>query len=68
MLPAERNAVASEFAGIVTGAQIDVPVISLEIVKAMRVDHAGGERRKIVVEGFNGFLGEGMSRAKEIAD
>lgn len=68
MLPGEGHAITSEFAGIVADAEVDVPVIALDIVDAMRVDDARGIAGEIVVQGFNGFLRVGAALAKKIAD
>ena len=50
------------------GAEIDVPVIAPEIVETMWIHNTAGQRRKIVIEGFDGFLGVGVSCAEQIAD
>ena len=68
VLPGKSHAIASEFAGVMADAQIDVPMIALEIVDAVRVDDAAGVAGKVVVQGFDGFLRVGVSFAKKIAD
>ena len=68
MLPGEGHAITSEFAGVVADAEIDVPVIALDIVDAVRVDDARGIAGKIVIQGFDGFLRVRMALAKKIAD
>ena len=42
MLPGKGHAITSEIAGVVANAEVNVPVISLDIVDAMRVDDARG--------------------------
>ena len=68
VLPAEGDAVARESAGVVADAQVDVAVIALEIVPAVRVDRAARGRWEIVVEGVDRFFGVGATIAIPIAD
>ena len=66
--PVVSDAVAGESAGVMACSQIDVADVSLQIVKAMRMDHAGCQVRKVVIEGLDRFLGVEMSVAIEISD
>lgn len=68
MLPSVGHAVTSEIAGVVADAEIDVPVVALQIVDAVRIDNAGSKARKIVVQRFNGFLRVSMAVAKKVAN
>lgn len=49
-------------------AQIDVPVVALDIVDAVRVDNARGKAGEIVVQRFNGCLRVGVAVAKKITN
>lgn len=65
--PPIGDAVASESAGIVAQTQIQVPKVSLEVVKSVRKDHPECGTGKIVVECLLGLLGVQATDTKQKA-
>jgi hypothetical protein len=65
--PPIRDAVASESTGVVAQTQIQVPEVSLEVVKTVRKDHPERGTGKIVVERFLGLSGVQAADAKQKA-
>lgn len=68
VLPPKSDTVTGELAGVVTGAHVEMAVIASWIVKAVRVDNAAGQRRKVVVQRLDDFLRIGVARSEEIAE
>ncbi len=54
--PPEAETVAGEPTGVVTESQIQVAQIALDVVEAVRIDHAERGAGKIVVQSFLGLL------------
>ena len=54
--PPDAEAVAGEPTGVVAESQIQVAEIALEVVEAVRIDHAERGAGKIVVQSFLGLL------------
>lgn len=57
LLPPQSEAVAAEFAGVVAGVQVDVGVLTRQIVAAVRNQFAVSRAGEIVVECFDGLAG-----------
>ena len=68
VFPPVRDAITGKRAGVVTDADVEVAVVALEVVKAVRVDDATRQRRKVVVIGFDDLLGIGVPLPEEVAD
>ena len=66
--PPLKDAGASERAGVVTGAEIDVSSIPLEVVNAVRNHGAFGKGEEVVVEDLAAFGGEEASLAIKQAE
>src|SRR2546427_596581 len=66
--PPGSNAVAGETAGVVADSQVDVTLVALDVVKAVRIDDTPCGAREVVVQSSDGVIGVGMSVAIEIAD
>ena len=54
LFPPQREAVAAEFACVVTGVQVDVGVLGRQVVDAVRNQFALSGTGEIVVECFDG--------------
>ena len=65
MVPPVGKAIASESAGVMAQAKIDVTEVSLAVVDAMRVHDALGRARKIMVESLKRFSRVEMAGAKQ---
>ena len=65
--PPLKDAVAGKLAGVAADAEVDVTTIAFEIVQAVRDHIAVRERREIVIEDANRFVGEQMAVAIEFA-
>lgn len=55
-LPPQTETVASEAAGVVAEAKVQVSEVAFDVVETMRIDHAERGAGKIVIQGFLGFL------------
>src|SRR6266542_4155080 len=65
--PPLKDAVAGKCAGVAADAEVDVTAIAFEIVQAVRDHIAVCERREIVIEDADRFVGEQMAVAIEFA-
>ena len=68
MLPGMSNAVASEFAGVVADAQVDVPMVAAHVVESVRMNDSLSIGREVVIKGVHDFLGVGVPFAVKIAE
>ena len=59
LLPPQRQAVTTQFAGVVARVEVDVGVIVHHVIDPVRDQLPLARRAKIVVEGFHGLGGKG---------
>ena len=67
LLPPQRNAVATQFAGVVAGVQVDVRMPVGQVVDAVRNELALPRSVKVVVIGLDRPLGERRAGPVEIS-
>ena len=67
-LPPVLQAVAGEFAGIMTGAEMDVPAVVLQVVDPVGQHHPLGELGEVVVEHPDRLARAERAVAEEIAE
>lgn len=61
LLPPMRNIIATKLAGIVAGIEVNIAFVSRQVIESMRNQLAFACAGKIVIQGFNGGLGIGMT-------
>ena len=68
LLPPRRNAVAAQFPGVVAGVQVDVGVLTAQVVDAVGDQLALAVTHKIMVEGLDRLLGIADAGTMKIAE
>jgi hypothetical protein len=66
--PPKGDAIATQFAGVVAGVEVDVPLVPPEVVKAVRDQLALPGAGEVVVQHFHRHLGMGVALPGEVAD
>src|SRR5262249_10283489 len=65
--PPQGHAIATQFAGVVAGIEVNVRVLVHEVINPVRNQLALARRAKVVIEGFDGFGCEGCASPMKIA-
>ena len=67
-VPKPAEAIASERAGVVAQADVDVAQVASHIINSVRDDHTGGPTGEVVIEGWKRLLSPHAARAVQLSE